>query len=320
VGIFLTGAGGYVGLHILRELLEAEHPVTAVVRSPERLGPFARHPRLRIVEGDMEDEARIAHAMRGHSVFVHAALIWGDPGSELDMRDTAAAAKLFETAGSAGLTRSIYISSVAVHRPFSGEMDENDCLSTTDFYGATKAAGEMFLRAACAGHQMTGVVVRPGPVVGPPAFVGGSFRGYDRIAKMVAAAAEDRSIEVVSGDGRQFCDASVLARAVRLLTVAEHPHPTYICVDRDIITWERVARLVTGCLKSEGEIRVFPRDTRVPDYSFRTARLEYLTGGPSGAEGALLAHIRHIADTLGTAARPGRWQASPTKPHNPAPS
>jgi nucleoside-diphosphate-sugar epimerase len=304
VCIFLTGAGGYVGLHILRELLETEHPVTAAVRSLKQLGPLTRHPRLTIVEGDIEDEARIAHALRGHSVFVHAALIWGPPGSELQMRDTAAAAKLFEAAGSAGLTRSIYISSLAVHRPFSGEMSENDCLSSTDFYGATKAAGELFLRAACAEHQMTGVVVRPGPVVGPPAFVGGSFRGYDRIAKMVGAAAEDRPIEVMRGDGRQFCDASVLARAVRLLTRAEHPHPTYICVDRDIITWERVARLAKDYLNSASEIRVLPRDIRTPMHSFRTDRLEELTGAPLGAEGALLEHIRHIADTLGTAARP----------------
>ena len=28
---FLTGAGAYIGLHILRELLEARHQVTAVV-------------------------------------------------------------------------------------------------------------------------------------------------------------------------------------------------------------------------------------------------------------------------------------------------
>jgi hypothetical protein len=34
----MTGAGGYIGLHILRELLKAGHEVPAVVRSPEKLG------------------------------------------------------------------------------------------------------------------------------------------------------------------------------------------------------------------------------------------------------------------------------------------
>jgi UDP-glucose 4-epimerase len=267
------------------------------VRSPGKLGPFARHPRLRVVETDLEDEARIAQVLPGHNVCVHAALIWGDPGSELEVRDTAVAARLFDTAGSAGLTRCIYISSVAVHRPFSSEMCEEDCLSATDLYGATKAAGELFLRAACAGHQMTGVVVRPGPVVGPPAFAGGSFRSHDRIAEIVVAAAEGRPIEAVCEEGRQFSDVSTLARVVRLLTRTENPHPAYICVDRDIITWERIARLVVRCLNSPSEVRILPRDTQGPIPRFRTERLEQLTGGPSDAEGALLAHIRHLART-----------------------
>ena len=291
----LTGAGGYIGLHTLRELLEAGHQVTAVVRSPGKLGPFARHPRLKVVEADLEDEVRIAQVLPGHNVCVHAALIWGDPGSELEMRDTAVAAKLFDAAGRFGLARCVYISSVAVHRPFSDEMCEDDCLSTTDLYGATKAAAELVLRATCTGHEMTGVVVRPGPVVGPPAFADGSFRSHNRIAEMVVAAAHGRPIEVVRGEGRQFSDVFTVARIVRLLTTAENPCPTYICVDRDIITWERVARLVVECLNSVSQVRILPHERQDSIPRFRTERLELLNGGPSNAEGALLAHIRQLA-------------------------
>lgn len=291
----LTGAGGYIGLHILRNLLEAGHQVTAVVRSPGKLGPLARHPKLRVVEMDLGAESQFGRVLSGHDVCVHAALIWGDPGSELEVRDTAVAAKLFDAAGSAGLTKCIYISSVAVHRPFSSEMCEEDCLNVTDLYGATKAAGEQFLRAACAKHQMTGVVIRPGPVVGPPAFPDGSFRGHSRIAEMVAAAAEGRPIDVVLGEGRQFSDVSLVASVVRLLIRTENPHPTYICVDRDIITWERVARLVVGCLNSPSEVRVLQDDTYDPIPRFRTERLDRLNGGPLDAERALLGHIRHLA-------------------------
>jgi UDP-glucose 4-epimerase len=296
----LTGGSGYIGLHTLRELLDAGHQVTAVVRSSAKLGPFARHPRLRVVETDLEHTARIAQVLPGHDVCVHAALIWGDPGNELELRDTAVAAKLFDAAGRVGLTRCIYISSVAVHRPFSKEMCEDDCLSTTDLYGATKAAGELFLRAACAGYEMTGVVVRPGPVVGAPAFTGGSFRGHDRIAEMVGAASKGRPIEAVRGEGRQFSDVSMVARVVRLLTTVENPHSAYICVDRNIITWEQIARLVVACLNSLSEVRVLPHDTTGPIPRFRTERLEHLNGGPSDAEGALMVHIRHLAQTLGS--------------------
>jgi UDP-glucose 4-epimerase len=291
----VTGAGGYIGLHVVRELLEDGHQVTAVVRAPAKLGPFASDPRVTVFEADLEDDTRVAQMLPGHDVCVHAALIWGDPGSELELRDTAVAAKLFDAAGSAGVTRCIYISSVAVHRPFTSEMREDDCLSTTDLYGATKAAGELFLRAACAEHQMTGVVARLGPVLGPPAFAAGSFRSDHRIAEMVTAAVQGRPIEAVREEGRQFSDVSTVARGIRLLSRLQDPHATYICVDREIIAWERIARLVVECLKSSSDVRILPRETQGPVPRFHTGRLEGLLGGPSDAQGALLAHIRHLA-------------------------
>src|SRR5690606_17535591 len=135
-------------------------------------------------------------------------------------------------------------------------MSEDDGLTTTDYYGATKAAGELFLRAACAMHGMTGIAVRPGPVVGPPAFAGGSFRSDRRIAAMVAAAVEGHSIDVVRGQGRQLTDVATLARVTRLLTRAAGPHPTYLCVDREILTWERVAEMVVEQTCSKSRVNV----------------------------------------------------------------
>ena len=290
----LTGAAGYIGLHILRELLSDGHDVTAVVRAPEKLGPFARHPGVRVIEADLEQRAPIAADLRGHDVCIHSALIWGAPGSELDVRDVAVTAQLFDAAGSAGLQRCIYLSSAAVHRPFGGEMSEEAPITTTDLYGATKASGEIFLRAACARHRMTGVVLRPGPVVGPPAFPGASFRTPDRLFEMMRAAAEGRPIETVEGDGRQLSDVSTVARAVRLLVRAEDPHPSYICVDRNVLTWEQAARWMVAHMNSPSSVRVVPREAAVTIPRFRTDRIESLLGGQAHAEEALLKHIRHL--------------------------
>ncbi|MFO0579682.1 MAG: NAD(P)-dependent oxidoreductase [Polyangia bacterium] len=293
--ILLTGASGYIGLHIVRELLEDGHELTALVRSPGKLGPFASAPGLRVVEADLEQEARVPQALEGHEVCVHAALIWGEPGTELELRDTAVAAKLFTTAGSAGVARCIFISSAAVHRPFTGEMGEEDRISTTDLYGATKAAGELFLRAACAESRMTGIVLRPGPVVGPPAFAGGSFRSDSRIAAMVTAAVDGRSIDVVRGEGRQFTDVTMFARVTRLLIRAAAPHPTYVCVDREILTWERIAEMVVEGTGSRSPVNLVEPDAPTPVPRFRTDRLEGLLGGPADARDAMKAHIAHLA-------------------------
>jgi len=293
--ILLTGASGYIGLHVLRELLADGHEVTALVRSPGKLGPFVNMPGLRVVSADLEQEVLVDQTLQGHQICVHAALLWGEPGTELDLRDTVVAARLFDAAGRAHVACCLFISSAAVHRPFTGEMSEDAPLSTTDLYGATKAAGELFLRAACAQHHMTGVVVRLGPVVGPPAFASGSFRTDRRLAAMVTAAMDGRPIEVVGRDGRQLSDVAAVARAIRLMTAASNPHPTYICVDQAVLTWEWMARQVVACLDSRSEVRVLSQMSKGQMPRFRTERIEQLLGGPAVARDALLAHIHYLA-------------------------
>ena len=173
-------------------------------------------------------------------------------------------------------------------------MSEADCLSTADTYGATKLAGESFLRAACATHGMSGVVIRPGPVVGPPAFAGASFRSDRRIEAMVAAAMQARPLEVQRGEGRQFCDVAALAKLTRRLTTLENPHPTYLCVDAEIVSWEWIAHTIVACVGSVSEVRILPSAAE-PVPRFHTARIEELLGGPMDSRDALGAHIRHLA-------------------------
>ena len=291
----LTGASGYLGSHIARALLEDGQRVTAVVRSATKLGPLVNDSRLEVVEADLEDHSRFVTMMQGHDTCVHAALLWGTPGTELELRDVATTAKLFDAAGRAGVTRCLYVSSVAVHRPFAAEMTEEDRLSTTDVYGATKAAGELFLRAACERHQMTGVVIRPGPIVGPPAFESGPLHTPEVLTRFVREATEGRPITVTRGDGRQFSAVASVAKAVRLLTRAEQPHPTWLCVDGELITWERVASMVVECLGSSSRVEVVAPATLAPTPRFLTERIERLLGGPTDAAGSLMEHLRLLA-------------------------
>ena len=58
------------------------HHVTAVARSSERLGPLAGEPHVRVVEADLEQDADLSGALPGNDACVHAALIWGEPGTE----------------------------------------------------------------------------------------------------------------------------------------------------------------------------------------------------------------------------------------------
>lgn len=289
----LTGASGYLGLHTLTALLAAGQEVTALVREPARLGPLRGHPRLQVQQADLEDTPRVAAALAGHGVVVHAALIWGPPGEDLALRDTAAAARLFEAAGLAGVARCVLVSSAAVHRPFTALMGEDDALRTADPYGATKAAGELFLRAACAAHGMSGVAVRPGPIVGPPAFPGGAFRSDGRIAALATAARQGLPLRVVRGEGRQLSDVGVVARTLTRLTTLPEPAPTYLCMESAPTPWEQVARWAIAAARSPSALVVEEGEASPPP-RFRVDRLEALLGGPTEARPALQAHLLHL--------------------------
>ena len=292
--IFLTGASGYIGMHLLCELLQAGHSVTAVVRAREKLGQQARHPRLHTIQADLEQTTDFATWVGGHDCCVHAAVIWGEPGSEFEVRDASVSAKLFDACGAAGVKRCILLSSAAVHRPFAGRMHEDDPIHTADYYGATKAASETFMRAACALHGMVGVVVRPGLVVGPPAFDGASFRSDRRVAKMVAQAMANVPVAVPDEPARQFTDVSALVRIVRKLTEIDSPRATYVCVDRDAIDWETVADMVVRDTKSTSPVLRRAARSAMEPPRFDTARVREAEGRALDARKALQAHIRSL--------------------------
>jgi len=309
--VLVTGASGYLGLHVLESLVAAGHAVTAVTRRPARLGPWIGHPSVAVREADLEVDGAVERMVGEHAACVHAALIWGEPHEDLELRDTRATAKLFDAAGRAGVSRALYVSSTAVHRPFRERMTEADRLTTTDVYGATKAAGELFLWTACAAHAMDGVVVRPGPMVGPPAFPGASFRTPARLEAFVRAARAGDPIHVEEGTGRQFVDVRDVANVIARLVAADGVNGTYLCVARELSTWESLAREIVARLRSPSRVVVEPRAAGTPQPRFDTGKLRAHLGVELESDEAIEAHLAHLAGMgSATGASPRRRPAS----------
>src|SRR3954454_3052159 len=61
--ILVTGATGTVGLHLIAELVRADVPTRALVRSPEKGAPL-RAQRLDTAVGDLADHTSLASALR----------------------------------------------------------------------------------------------------------------------------------------------------------------------------------------------------------------------------------------------------------------
>ena len=62
--ILLTGASGYVGGRLLRELEKEPYKIRCLARRPEYLKPWTRATTT-VVQGDVFDTASLAGAMKG---------------------------------------------------------------------------------------------------------------------------------------------------------------------------------------------------------------------------------------------------------------
>lgn len=68
MNIALIGTG-FVGTAVLNELLQRGHRVTVLARHPAKI---AAHERLTVVQGDAQNAAEVAAAVRGHDAVVSA--------------------------------------------------------------------------------------------------------------------------------------------------------------------------------------------------------------------------------------------------------
>ena len=295
MNVFITGASGYLGAHLVRKLAEEGHALTVLTRSESRAQELAAYARVQ--RGALEDVDALEGWLRGCDALIHNALVWGEAEAgaypELELEDTRLTIKLVDAAGKAGIGRVGMTSSVAVHRPFVRAMDEDCALSPVDTYGAIKASNELFLSALATMHGMTHHSVRVAPVLGPPAYPGAAFRCDPRFTEFVQKAARGEDIAVKRGDARQFVGASDVALAYAELLHTDHESGAWICASRAMTMWASVAESIVRRVGSTSRV-VEMGD--VPPHDFNTAKLERL-GLRFETQHALDAHLDFLLPT-----------------------
>ena len=173
----VTGATGYLGLDLVRELRARGRDVRALVRSPkaaQRLDGLG----VELAHGDIADPEAVARAVDGCARIFHMAGYVGHRAREepaMQRANVDGARVLLEAARKAGTERVVFTSSVAAIGPAGSPnhprdegawmLDGDD--GRGDFrYARSKAAGEQeALRVAEAGLDV--VITNPGFVIGP---------------------------------------------------------------------------------------------------------------------------------------------------------
>jgi uncharacterized protein YbjT (DUF2867 family) len=116
--ILVTGASGYVGGRLVPALLDRGRRVRAMGRSVEKLAclPWARHPRVALVHGDVLDLESLKAAASGCGAayyLVHSMIAQKEKFAEADRT---AARHMAAAAETAGLARIIYLGGLAEAR------------------------------------------------------------------------------------------------------------------------------------------------------------------------------------------------------------
>ncbi|SEA79341.1 Uncharacterized conserved protein YbjT, contains NAD(P)-binding and DUF2867 domains [Desulfuromusa kysingii] len=110
--IFVAGATGYIGGRLLPRLLDAGYAVVALARAPEKLKdrPWAQHPQLTIVKGDILDAESLRQAVNGCRAAYYLVHSMNPDVTDFSQTDRVAAKNMAAAAASAKLEQIIYLS------------------------------------------------------------------------------------------------------------------------------------------------------------------------------------------------------------------
>ena len=170
----ITGASGFVGSAVLRQLIVAGHSVRALVRPNSDLRNLTGLP-VEIVTGDLTDRSSLDHALAGCYFLFHVGAVyrlWIPRPEEIYEANVTGTRNLMLAAANAGVRRIVYTSSVATLGLTSdgSPADENTRVSLTDMVGhykRSKYLAEVEVKRLADEDALPVVIVNPSTPIGP---------------------------------------------------------------------------------------------------------------------------------------------------------
>jgi nucleoside-diphosphate-sugar epimerase len=260
--IALSGATGFLGRYLVRQLAHAGHELRCWYRpTSDRSGFKDVASSLEWVPGELGDRAAAESFVRSVDALVHAAVQWEGPrtrgGGSHGPSDVflgvnlTGSLQLFQAAQDAGVSRCVFVSSCAVHDVILDDraLDEAHPLWPQSQYGAHKAALEAFVHSYGLGQGWPICALRPTGIYGlahPPR----ASRWLSLVGQVL------RGEPITSARGGKEVHAADVARAVELLLNADAATiagQSYNCYDR-YVAEQDVAQLAKELSGSKSEI------------------------------------------------------------------
>ncbi|MGE5839094.1 MAG: NAD-dependent epimerase/dehydratase family protein [Deltaproteobacteria bacterium] len=168
--IFLTGASGFVGSHVLDLLRAGGHEVSILLQRTSNTRFISRHvPEVKVHFGPLDDVSLLTKAVSGVEAVVHCAgRTKALQASEFYRVNQEGTRKMVMAANACkgSLRRFVYISSQAVSGPagVNRPAEETGDPRPVSVYGRSKSLGEAEIRKHC---RVPWIILRPAAVYGP---------------------------------------------------------------------------------------------------------------------------------------------------------
>jgi len=200
----VTGGSGFIGSHLVDRLVDAEATEVVVfdkIPRPQNIAAAAERGNVSIVEGDVTDVDDVGRAVEGIDGVFHMAVLPLGPtveqprlGLEVNVVGTF---NVFAAAQEAGV-KVVFSSASSVYGDTDETMDESQPLGARTMYGASKIAGEYFLRSFNDQHGLPYITLRYMNVYGP--------RQEGGLVMAVARRVLSGAAPKITGDGSQSFD------------------------------------------------------------------------------------------------------------------
>jgi uncharacterized protein YbjT (DUF2867 family) len=225
--ILVTGASGFIGRHVVRELAGAGERVRALVRDTNGAAALDGAD-CELAVGDVTDKAAVAAACDGCDAVVHlVAIIHGRP-ADFERVIAGGARNVAAAARDAGVRRIVLMSALGV----------SERTKDTVPYYRTKWVAERAVAESGIPHT----ILRPSFVFGSD---GGALPRFLRVARL-------SPVTPVIGDGAQRLQpiwVDDLARAVRLALTADQE--LVELGGPDVVDWNELWRRIKGALGTD---------------------------------------------------------------------
>lgn len=279
--VIVTGGAGFIGSHTVEKLLNLGHPVTVIDNCSTgrwaNLDHLKNNPKLKMIEADINDAAKIGPAFLEADWVIHqAALADVVPSIEMPMKyfhsNVSGTMTVLELARQNNIKRFVYAASSSCYGiPENYPTKETEPVSPQYPYALTKLQGEECVMHYAKIYKLPAVSLRLFNVYGPRSRTSGTYGAVFGVFLRQKIANQPFT---VVGDGKQSRDFTYVGDVADAFITAAKSSVSGEIMNVGSGNHYSINRL---CQLLEGEITYIPKRPGEPDVTFaETSKIQKL--------------------------------------------